>query len=96
MLWVMLQVTVSIPSALRQYTKNRSDVDLEASTVEELLLRLDGIFPGLRAFIMDESGGVRRYVNIFVNQEDIRSEEGLMTKLKDGDRVYIIPAVAGG
>jgi molybdopterin synthase sulfur carrier subunit len=69
---------------------------MEASTVEELLFRLDRLFPGLRAFIVDESRGLRRYVNIFVNQEDIRSGEGLMTKLKDGDRVHIIPAVAGG
>ncbi len=91
-----MQVTVNIPTALRQYTKNESEVNMEASTVEELLFRLDGLFPGLRAFIVDESRGLRRYVNIFVNQEDIRSGEGLMTKLKDGDRVHIIPAVAGG
>jgi len=48
------------------------------------------------AFILDESRGLRRYVNIFVNQHDIRSEEGLKTKLKDGDQVHIIPAIAGG
>jgi molybdopterin synthase sulfur carrier subunit len=91
-----LPVTVNIPTALRQYTKNESEVNVEASTVEELLFRLDGLFPGLRAFIIDEGRGLRRYVNIFVNQEDIRSGDGLMTKLKDGDRVHIIPAVAGG
>jgi molybdopterin synthase sulfur carrier subunit len=91
-----LPITVNIPTALRQYTKNESEVNIEASTVEELLFRLDGLFPGLRTFIVDESRGLRRYVNVFVNQEDIRSGEGLMTKLKDGDRVHIIPAVAGG
>lgn len=91
-----MPITVNIPTALRQYTKNESEVNIEASTVEELLFRLDGLFPGLRTFIVDESRGLRRYVNIFVNQEDIRSGEGLMTKLKDGDRVHIIPAVAGG
>lgn len=64
--------------------------------MEELLLKLDNRFPGLRAFIVDESRGVRRYVNIFVNEEDIRTGEGLMTKLKDGDRIQIIPAVARG
>ena len=95
-MWFLLQVTVSIPGALRQYTKDKSEVNVDASTVEELLFRLDRLFPGLRAFILDESRGVRRYVNIFVNQHDIRSGEGLMTKLKQGDRVYIVPAVAGG
>jgi molybdopterin converting factor small subunit len=64
--------------------------------VEEVLVKLDQLFPGLMAFILDESRGLRRYVNIFVNQHDIRSEEGLKTKLKDGDQVHIIPAIAGG
>jgi adenylyltransferase/sulfurtransferase len=91
-----LQVTVSIPGALRQYTKNESEVNVEAFTIEELLLSLDRLFPGLMAFIVDEGRGLRRYVNVFVNQEDIRSGEGLMTRLKDGDRVRIIPAIAGG
>jgi adenylyltransferase/sulfurtransferase len=96
LLWARLQVTISIPHALRQYTQDKSDVGLDASTVDELLLKLDGLFPGLRAFIVDEGKSVRRYVNIFVNEHDIRSGEGLTTKLKDGDRIHIIPAVAGG
>lgn len=91
-----MQVTVDLPGALRQYTKNQSQVKVDASTVEDLLLRLDRLFPGLRAFIVDEGKGLRRYVNIFVNELDIRSGEGLLTKLNDGDRVHIIPAVAGG
>jgi len=69
---------------------------LDAATVNEVLLQLDSRFPGLKAFLLDESRGLRRYVNIFVNERDIRSAEGLMTKLKDGDLVNIIPAVAGG
>lgn len=69
---------------------------MDASTVDELLLKLDGLFPGLKAFIIDESRRVRRYVNVFVNEKDIRSAEGLGTKLKDGDRIQIIPAIAGG
>lgn len=87
---------MNIPAALRQYTNRTSEVNLDASTVDEVLMKLDGLFPGLEAFILDESRGVRRYVNIFVNQDDIRSGAGLMTKLKDGDRVHIIPAIAGG
>lgn len=87
---------MKIPAALLQYTRNATDVKIDASTVDEALVKLDSLFPGLRAFILDESRGLRRYVNIFVNQADIRSGEGLMTKLKDGDRVQIIPAIAGG
>jgi len=87
---------VKIPAALLQYTRSVTDVNIDASTVDEALVKLDSMFPGLRAFILDESRGVRRYVNIFVNQDDIRSGEGLMTKLRDGDRVQIIPAIAGG
>jgi MoaD family protein len=87
---------VSIPAALRQFTGDKSEVGLDASTVDELLLKLDGLFPGLKAFIIDESRRVRRYVNVFVNEKDIRSAEGLGTKLKDGDRIQIIPAIAGG
>jgi molybdopterin synthase sulfur carrier subunit len=93
---VPLKVTVAIPATLRQYTHSNSEVNLEAFTVEELISSLDSMFPGLKAFILDESRQVRRYVNIFVNKDDIRSGNGLMTRLKDGDRVQIIPAVAGG
>ena len=91
-----MKIVVNIPAALRQYTGNNSEVDVDASTVEGVLVKLDQLFPGLRAFMLDESGGLRRYVNIFVNEHDIRSEEGLKTKLKDGDQVHIIPAIAGG
>jgi MoaD family protein len=87
---------VNIPVALRQYTQNKSDVRVEAYTVGELLRKLDSSFPGLSAFIVNESGGLRRYVNIFVNEDDVRSGNGLMTKLKEGDLVSIVPVVAGG
>ena len=87
---------VNIPAALRQYTQNQSDLQVDASTVEETLQKLDGLFPGLRAFILNESNELRRYVNVFVNGKDVRSGDGIMTKLKEGDRVRIVPAVAGG
>ncbi len=87
---------VNIPAALRQYTQNQSDLQVDASTVEETLQKLDGLFPGLRAFILNESNELRRYVNVFVNGKDIRSGDGIMTKLKEGDNVRIVPAVAGG
>jgi len=87
---------VKIPAALRQYTQNQSDLQVDAPTVEETLQKLDRLFPGLRAFILNESNELRRYVNIFVNGQDIRAGEGITTKLKEGDQVRIVPAVAGG
>ena len=89
-------MTVNIPTALRQYTRNQSDLQVDASTVQETLQKLDGLFPGLKAFILNESSELRRYVNVFVNGKDIRSGDGIMTKLKEGDHVRIVPAVAGG
>ena len=91
-----MSVNVNIPAALRQYTQNQSNLQVEASTVQEALQKLDGFFPGLRAFILNESSELRRYVNIFVNGKDIRQGDGIMTKLKEGDQVRIVPAVAGG
>ena len=91
-----MSVTVKVPVALLQYTGNESELRVEASTVGGLLRNLDARFPGLGAFIINESGQLRRYVNIFVNEEDIRSGDGLMTELKDGDRVFVVPVVAGG
>jgi molybdopterin synthase sulfur carrier subunit len=91
-----LQVTVNIPVALRQYTRNESNLLVEADTVGELLGRLDSSFPGLSALIVDERGELRRYVNVFVNQDDVRVGGGLTTKLKEGDKVSIVPVVAGG
>ena len=87
---------MKIPAALRQYTQNQSDLQVDASTVEETLQKLDKLFPGLRAFILNESNELRRYVNVFVNGKDIRAGEGITTKLKEGDQVRIVPAVAGG
>lgn len=91
-----MKIIVNIPAALRQYTRNNSEVGVDASTVDEVLVKLDQLFPGLITFLLDEGRGLRRYVNIFVNENDIRSGEGLRTKLKDGDLVHIIPAIAGG
>lgn len=89
-------VNVNVPHALRQYTESRSDLLVEASTVQEALQKLDSLFPGLQAFIVDESNELRRYVNVFVNEADIRSGDGITTKLKEGDLIRIVPAVAGG
>ena len=87
---------VNVPVALLQYTGNESELRVDAHTVGEVLTNLDTRFPGLSAFVVNESGQLRRYVNIFVNERDIRSGDGMMTKLKEGDRVSIVPVVAGG
>ena len=89
-------VMVRIPVALLQYTGNESELRIDAYTLEEALSKLNTRFPGLSAFIVNESGQLRRYVNIFVNEQDIRSGDGMKIKLKEGDRVSIVPVVAGG
>ncbi len=85
-----------IPQPLRNLTGNLSKVSGEGATLESLVSHLDGAYPGMRDRVMDESGQLRRFVNIYVNGEDVRFTEGLATALKDGDEVSIVPAVAGG
>lgn len=87
---------MKVPAALWQYTDKRREVHVDASTVEEALVMLNQEFPGLKAILLDESGKVRPYVNIFVNETSIREGDSLITKLKDGDLLHIIPSVAGG
>ena len=91
-----MKIIVVIPSALRGYIGDVRQVDLEASTIEEVLRKLNERFPGLADLLVSENGRLRRYVNVFVNKDDIRFGGGLETKLKDGDQVRIIPAIAGG
>ena len=85
-----------IPQPLRNLTGNLSKVSGEGATLESLVANLDGSYPGMRERVMDESGQLRRFVNIYVNGEDVRFMSGLETAIKDGDEVSIVPAVAGG
>jgi molybdopterin synthase sulfur carrier subunit len=89
-------VTVLVPQPLRSLTGNLSKVSGEGSTLESLVANLEGAYPGMRERMLDDSGQLRRFVNIYVNGEDVRFQEGLGTSLKDGDEVSIVPAVAGG
>ncbi|MBI4553813.1 MAG: MoaD/ThiS family protein [Candidatus Latescibacteria bacterium] len=91
-----MPVTVRIPTPLRKLTANQSDVQVEGETIASVLGNLDAAYPGLRERLCDESGNVRRFINIYVNEEDIRFLDGTATRVKDGDRVSIIPAIAGG
>jgi molybdopterin synthase sulfur carrier subunit len=89
-----MPVNVLIPTPLRNLTDNRDSVSLEASNVDELVNGLDAQFPGFGGRMRDDSGALRRFINIYVNDEDIRFLQGKV--LKDGDSVSIVPAIAGG
>lgn len=91
-----MPVTVHIPTPLRKLTQNQAEVELEAGTISQLVDGLEGSYAGLAEKLLDEGGEIRRYVNIFVNDEDIRFLDGKETPLNDGDSVSIVPAIAGG
>lgn len=87
---------IRIPAPLRKLTNDQAVVEIQGKTVQELLAGLEKSYPGLKERICDESGQIRRFVNIFVNGEDIRFKEGPNTAVVDGAEVSIIPAIAGG
>ncbi len=89
-------VQVRIPTPLRKYTGGAEAVQAEGTTVAALVADLDKRHPGIRERICDETGAVRRFVNIFVNGEDIRFLSNLDTAVKAGDEVSVVPAIAGG
>ena len=91
-----MAVTVRIPTQLRSLSGGASEVPLEGSTVSELLKALDSAHPGFGERLFDESGELRRFVNVFVADEDIRFMQGIDTPLDAGTTVSIVPAVAGG
>lgn len=91
-----MAIKVRIPTPLQRLTKNQEEVSMEGSTIQELIGNLEKSYPGIRERICDAEGKLRRFVNIYVNEEDIRFLKGDKTTLKDGDEVSIIPAIAGG
>ena len=91
-----MAIDVRIPTILRPYTGGERSVDGNGSTVSAVIEDLEGRFAGIRERLVDEAGGVRRFVNIYVNDEDVRFSGGLDTAISDGDSVTILPAVAGG
>jgi MoaD family protein len=91
-----MAVKVLIPTPLRNLTNNQAEVSAEGNTVSELIDQLSKSYNGLRDRLVDENGKVRRFVNIYVNEEDIRFLQGESTALKAGDQVSIVPAIAGG
>ena len=91
-----MAVKVKIPTPLRNLTQNQDTVTAEGADLKAVVEVLEGQFPGMRERLLDEGGEIRRFVNIYVNGEDVRFLSGLTTDLKDGDEVSIVPAVAGG
>jgi molybdopterin synthase sulfur carrier subunit len=88
--------TVYIPTPLRRLTGGKSKVEVEATTVEEAILVLDEQFPGIAEKVLDDDGKVKRFINVFLNDDEIRTLQGLGTPIADKDRVSIVPAMAGG
>lgn len=88
--------TVRIPSPLRKLTNGKEEVSASGATVGELLASLETQFPGIKERICDDTGKVRRFVNIFANDEDIRFLANLETPVKEADEISIVPAIAGG
>ncbi len=91
-----MSVSVRIPTPLRKMTNEQDVVKSTGDSLAALVEALEGEYPGLKDRLMDESGELRRFVNVYVNGEDVRFLSGLATPLKSGDEVSIIPAVAGG
>lgn len=89
-------ISVRIPTPLRKLSGDRDEVVVEASSVSALIEELEKECPGIKGRLCDENGNVRRFINLYVNNEDIRFLDGADTKLEDGDTVSIIPAIAGG
>ncbi|MFM8277962.1 MAG: MoaD/ThiS family protein [Cyanobium sp.] len=91
-----MSVQVLIPTPLQKFTANEASVQLEATSVDSLLKALEERFPGILGRLCDEEGKLRRFLNVYVNSEDIRFLDNQSTPLNDGDEVSIVPAVAGG
>lgn len=91
-----MSIKVRIPTPLQKLTENKSEVEAGGRDIRELIGDLEKKFPGIKARLCDENGDLRRFINIYVNEEDIRFLQRDKTPLKDKDEVSIIPAIAGG
>jgi len=91
-----MSVSVRIPTILRTYTGGDSEVSAEGATLSEVLDHLDTSYAGIRGRILDEQGQLRRFVNVYVGNEDVRFLDNLATPTPDGTQISVIPAVAGG
>jgi sulfur-carrier protein len=91
-----MAVNVRIPTPLRKLTQDKDTVQSTGKTIDDIVENLEKQYPGLKERLCDERGELRRFVNIYLNDEDIRFAQGKATAVKDGDEISIIPAIAGG
>lgn len=91
-----MSVSVRIPTILRTYTNGESEVSADGVTLAEVLESLDGSYPGIKARILDDQGSIRRFVNVYVGNDDVRFLQALETSTPEGTQISVIPAVAGG
>lgn len=91
-----MSVSVRVPTILRTYTGGESEVSADGATLAEVLDSLDSSYPGIKGRIVDEEGALRRFVNVYVGNDDVRFLDGLQTATSDGTQISVIPAVAGG
>jgi molybdopterin synthase sulfur carrier subunit len=92
----MSTVTVKIPTPLRPITGGQSEVKLEGATVGEILRKLDSQYKGFGERVLDEGKSVKRFINVFINEDNIRDKKDLDTEVKNGDTLSILPSIAGG
>jgi molybdopterin synthase sulfur carrier subunit len=93
---IVMSVRVRVPTPLRKFTQGADEVDAQGNTIRSIVEDLEKNYPGIKERICDETGKVRRFVNVYVNGDDIRFLQNLETALKEGDNISIVPAIAGG
>jgi molybdopterin synthase sulfur carrier subunit len=91
-----MATSIRIPTPLRKLTQDQEIVQADGGNIDEIIAHLNGAYPGLKERICDENGKIRRFVNVFLNDEDIRFLEEGATAVKEGDEISIVPAIAGG
>jgi len=91
-----MSVRVRVPTPLRKFTQGADEVNAQGGNVKALVEDLENSYPGIKERICDESGNVRRFVNVYINGDDIRFLQNLETSPKEGDNISIVPAIAGG
>ncbi|GJQ60003.1 MAG: MoaD/ThiS family protein [Candidatus Scalindua sp. AMX11] len=91
-----MAVNVRIPTPLRSLTNGSDEVSVEGSTIKEVVDNLESSYQGIKERICDENGQIRKFINFYVNEEDIRFLNNQETAVKDGDQISIVPAIAGG
>tara|TARA_B100001123_G_C14493763_1_gene703501 strand:- start:185 stop:460 length:276 start_codon:yes stop_codon:yes gene_type:complete len=91
-----MSITVRVPAPLRNLTKEQSKIEIDASTISELIDGLESLYPGMKDRLLDENGELRYFVNLYLNGEDVRFLNGVDTNVNSGDELSIVPAVAGG